>query len=132
MAAADEDKVKDAILKINAGSISIRKAARELKVSEAMIRYRMKRITKGRPIQQRAGPQSLPPESERELALMLNVKAKWGFAADREEVAELVHDYVQANKDADGPVREHIRKCCQFKVRIWKNDIHQCVCSCLV
>ena len=59
---------------------------------------------------------------------MLNVKAKWGFVADREEMDEMVQDFVQANKDADDPVGEHIRKCCQFKVRIRKNDINQCVC----
>ena len=35
---------------------------------------------------------------------MLNVKAKWGFVADREEMDEMVQDFVQANKDANGPI----------------------------
>ena len=62
---ADEDKVKDAIFKINAGSIRIRKSARVQKVSEEMICYGMKSITQGRPIQQHEGPQCLAPQRAR-------------------------------------------------------------------
>ena len=62
------------------------------------------------------GQTGIPEESERELAFLLNLKAKWGFAASRDEVREIVQEYVTANKEKDTPEGEHLRKFCRFKV----------------
>ena len=59
---------------------------------------------------------SLPQENESELAMMLTVKAKWGFGSTRDEVRQLVHDYVVEAKTKDNPIEKHLKKYCQFKV----------------
>ena len=49
-------------------------------------------------------------EKESELAHLLTLKSKWGFASTREEVKCLVQEYVQANKNLDTPVGKNLWK----------------------
>ena len=67
---------------------------------------------------------SLPKECEDELALCLKAKARWGFGSTRDEVRDLVKEYVTKNKDTETDLRKHclylrnslyLRKYCQFK-----------------
>ena len=109
----DENKVRDAIHKVKAGSISIRKAALEIGIHEWTLRDRIKR---GAPKLKEGAHTSLPYESERELQRMLEVKAKWGYAATKDEIMDLVQTYVLENKDKDTELGEYLQKYCQFKV----------------
>ena len=109
----NEDKVKNAVAKVERGEKSIRKAAKEAGISEWTLRDRIKR---GLPKKKEGGQQSMPEESETELAVMLRLKSKWGFASSRQEVIELVQDYVNHNKGKDTPVGKYLEKNCRFKV----------------
>ena len=112
----DETLINEALSKVEAGT-SIRTAAKEASVDEKTLRNRMK---KGAPLKS-GGHLSLPVDSEKELALMLCIKAKWGFALTREQVYDLVQQYVRANKHSDTDLGKYIRAHCRFKVRSNKN-----------
>ena len=110
----DEKKLQDAIHKVRSGAISKRKAAKEIGVSEWTVRDRMKRHA---PVQKEGAHTSLPYESERELQKMLEIKAKWGYAATRDEVSDLVQSYVNENKTKDTELGQYLQRYCKFKVR---------------
>ena len=52
----------------------------------------------------------IPEEYERELAVNLELKAKWGFAATRDEVRDIVSQCVKANKEEDNEFDVLLRK----------------------
>ena len=99
------------------GGLSIRKAAKEIGIHEWTLRDRMKRT------REVGGLTSLPEDSERELAFLLTLKAKWGFASTRDEVRSIVAEYVRDNIESETEIGEYLRKNCRFKVStiIWKN-----------
>jgi hypothetical protein len=100
-------------LALVADNISYRQAAKQCGISEGALRYRIKN-----PLLKCIGAQhSIPTENEQELAHLLTVKAKWGFASTRIEVLDLVHDYVLLNKYKDTALGSYLKKHCRFKVR---------------
>ena len=43
---------------------------------------------------------AFPDADEAQLAILISLKAKWGFASTREESIGLVEEFVTANKDS--------------------------------
>lgn len=109
---SDQDIAK-AINKIKSEGKSIRSAAKEIGMHESTLRDKMK----VKRLKTQGGQLSIPHESEKELAMMLDLKAKWGFACSRDEVKDLVRDYVKANKDKSTTIGEYLTNYCKFKVR---------------
>jgi len=104
--------IDEAIRKVRNNELSIRKAAKELNMAESSLRDKMKvKRTK-----RSGGQTTLTRDAEEELAHLLIVKAKWGFAAGREELKDIVQQYVIANKDHDTEVGRQLKKLCRFKV----------------
>jgi len=102
---------------VETGTSSMRKVARRFHMSEAHLRKNIKHkknleMTPRRTV---GNPLNLPEDSEKELAVLLTIKSKWGFASTREEVCELVQDYVKINITKETPLAEHLRKYCRFK-----------------
>lgn len=109
--AINEQTYKNAVALVESGK-SIRSAAKETGISEFGLRYRIKT----RNMKSIGGQQSLPDVSEAELYKLLALKSKWGFASTRQEVKELVCDYVKSNKTLETPLGDYLRKYCKFKV----------------
>ena len=110
--AVSKDKIDEAIRKVKEEGQSIRSAAREIGIDESSLRGKIKNKPRGPP----GGRTSLPHESERELALVLSMKAKCGFSSTREEVRSLVAKYVECNINSNTEVGNYLRKHCRFKV----------------
>ena len=81
----DEAKVRDAIHKVQQGSHSIRRGAREAGVSDFLLRCHMR---KGWPEKKSGGQTSIPWESERQLSELLDIRSKWGFTTDKEDTID--------------------------------------------
>ena len=58
---------------------------------------------------------SLPKESEDELALCLQAKARWGFESTRDEVRDFVREYISNNKGTDTELGRYLDIHCKFK-----------------
>jgi len=111
-----DEKVQTAIHKIQANNLSIRKAAKTIGVDEKTLRNRIKTLNNNSELKKVGGQQALPDKVEEELAHLLSIKAKWGWASSTEEVRDLVGEYVNANLEAEGEVGDHLRRFCKFKV----------------
>ena len=98
--------------RVEAGE-KIRAVARSLNMSEATIRRKLKKLPVA--TQTTSYKMSIPEESEFELAVCIKMMAKWGFSPTREELKDLVKDYVKSNKETNTSVGHHLRKYCQFK-----------------
>lgn len=96
--------------------ISIRKASKQIGMPPTTIRRYLEMEKKNKEICKTGTKTSLPEESERELALMLSIKSKWGYASSREEVKTLVHDFVRSVKGTGTSVGDHVVRYCKFKV----------------
>ena len=110
----DELIMESAIEMVKAGA-SIRSAAKNYGLHEATIRVRMKRET---PSAKLGGTIAIPEDEEANLAYLLTLKSKWGFASTREEVKCLVQEFVQSNRGKDTDLSKHLDKFCRFKVRV--------------
>ena len=107
-----ERQYTDGLSKVAAGS-SIRQAAKDCRMSEFSFRRRLKApLEQG---QHLGTPMSLPEASERDLAVVLTIKSKWGFALSRKEVQDLVEEYVQLNKRKNTELGRYLTKYCKFK-----------------
>ena len=111
----NRDKLKQVKALVSNG-MSIRKAGKQLGLHEASIRRHLKAEKENKTIGTVGIKTALPENSEEELALMLTLKAKWGFASSREEVKSLVQDFVRKVKGTDTPEGGHLAKYCKFKV----------------
>ena len=94
--------------KVRKSLISIRKAAKEIGISEWTLRDRMKR---GTPVLKEGSRTSLPEESEREL----QKKAHWCYAVTRQEVLDLVQWYVMENREKYTELGKYLEQHCKFK-----------------
>lgn len=111
------DAIRAAIAMVEAGS-SIRAAAKEHGMHEWTLRDKLKKKPARRA---KLGAETAIPESdETQLAFLLSLKSKWGFASTREEVKGIVQEFVSDNKGADSPLGQHLQTYCHFKVGfIW-------------
>ena len=107
-----EDEILSAIAKVKKKELSIRQAAKEIGLPESTLRDKMKRKRSG----SWGGVTTLPKEAEERLALMLSVKAKWGFAASKAELKDIIQEFVSKNKEEDSELGEQLRKFNRFKV----------------
>lgn len=109
-----DEQIKSAIAKVQSKELSIRKAAKEIGLPESTLRDKIKKHHTGT----WGGSNTLPKEVEQELALMLSIKAKWGFAAGKEELKDIVQQYVSSNKYEATPIGQQIATFCRFKVKM--------------
>lgn len=97
-------KIGRTVAKLQTKAISIRKIVKDLVVAESTLRGWMN--SDGRGVLQ---------EVEEEIVQMLRIKAKWGFAASRDELKDIIKAYVKANKDANTAVGVQVRNFKRFK-----------------
>lgn len=94
------ETLKTALHHVKESGMSIRKAAREVNINEKSLRNYMKDLSLGKertnmPI---GNPTYLPEASEQQLASLLATRAQWGFAVTREELQDLVTEFVDINQ----------------------------------
>ena len=92
-----EDDMEKAIRSVKLGS-SIRKAARDYGMSEAVIRQRMNLQKKGLPLRVQGRTTVLSSDTENSLAKCISTLCRVGFSPTSEEIKDLVADYVRENK----------------------------------
>ena len=108
----DEDLLEAVINQINNKEISIRHGAKQLNMPESTLRHWMKNRIRNK----RGPPTTLPQQVEEKLAYLLSVKAKWGIALGREELKDMVKEYILENKNKDTEIGRQLAKMCRFKV----------------
>ena len=88
----------------------------ELHISEGVIRKKVKNLMNvGSNSLPEGRKRSLPKESEDELALCLQAKARLGLGYTRVEVQDIVKDYISTNKGMDTELGRYLDIHCQFK-----------------
>ena len=103
------DKIKLATDLLKEG-MSMRQACQSAGISRTVVYRWLQSKKQNKPLKTRAGnPTSLPEECERELNVLLTLKSKWGFACTRQEVKELVCDFVTEVKELDTEHARYIR-----------------------
>lgn len=110
----NEQMLQEAIAKVQSKQLSIRKAAAEIGMPESSLRDKMKKRRSQKP----GTLTSLPEDSEKELAYLLKLRARWGFGASYNDVQSIVQQFVLENRDKDTELGIYLRKYCQLKVRL--------------
>ena len=80
-----EENIEKAVAAVKNEGMSVRAAAKVHNVGRMTLQRRVREPEKS--LKSRGGQLSLPKEAEMELAELLKVKAKWGFADTTTEVA---------------------------------------------
>ena len=93
----NENDVKKALASIRGGS-SILKASRTYGMSDHMLRDKLKKLEKGESLASLSGRKpAIPAETELKLSQCIAVLCNLGFSPTREEILNLVRDYLNAN-----------------------------------
>ena len=90
----DEDDMKSALSEITGGS-SIRAMAAKYGMSEGNIRHRRNILAAGKSLSVAGRPSVLNAEQEKQLAECIGSMCRMGFSPSREQIKELVQEYVR-------------------------------------
>ena len=92
-----EEDNKNALSDVSTGS-SVRSAAKRYGMSEGIIRHRIIMEKEGRNLIGRGKTTTLDKETEASLARCIGTMCRLGFSPTREQIKELVYEYVSQNK----------------------------------
>jgi len=110
----------DTALEMIKNKTSIRKTAKHLGVNESTLRFKLKKVGPVEDVEELPSTSFgrkcvLPDEDEANLAILMRLRAKWGFSLTGKDIQELAIQYIQYNKDLDTPLAEHMKKHGRFK-----------------
>lgn len=112
----------DTILRLVKDGKSIRSIGKEVGRNESTVRTLLKRnascsggITKMQP-QTSGMKRTIPIEEERILAQMIRIRAKWGYGMSRDNIKDMVGEFVTQEKGKETPLGAHLQKYCHFTV----------------
>lgn len=108
----NEDLIQEALRQVREDGLSRNKAATLAGVSEKTIRRRLINAPR-----KDGGQTRLPEEAERELALLVSLKAKSGVISTNIEIRNLVSEFIKENKNKDTDLGELLRTRSKFRVK---------------
>ena len=109
----EEDWVK--MFEEVAEGASVNSTAKKYGLNESTLRSRIKAAERDGSKRKHGGLQCLPRDIVDKLAVIITTRSKWGFASTRDEIKDLVQEYVTAHREADTPLGEYLKKHCFFK-----------------
>ena len=93
-----QEVLQQAIAEVRHGK-TIKGSARKYGMSEAMIRYKTKKSLSGETEDKQPGrPTTLSKEEETQLALCIRTMCRVGFSPTKEQIKDIVKEYVQLHE----------------------------------